>query len=241
MKSSSKLNWIKVTGLLPTLMAAAAIAVYSPAFAEQSGKVIPPNATKYGDDYAGWSAKWWQWTLELPLAGHPSVDSPDFDVTAGQSGDVWFLGGPFGEVTREVTIPTGKALFIGIATVECSSLEPEESGFHGDTAKEQRTLARYWADHIEDVFCVIDGEAVPRIEAHRVTSPQYDFLAPSPWIFGEVGGAGTSVGDGYYVFVSPLAPGEHTIHFGGVFRFTLEEDGFDAELPIDMTYHLTVE
>jgi hypothetical protein len=38
-----------------------------------------------------------------------------------------------------------------------------------------------------------------------------------------------------------LAAGEHTIHFGAVFRFTLAEDGFDAELPIDMTYHLTVE
>jgi len=76
--------------------------------------------------------------------------------------------------------------------------------------------------------------------SYRVTSPQFTFTAPTPWIFGETGGPGTSVGDGYYILLAPLSPGDHTLRFGGAFHFTLAEDGFDGDFPIDMTYHLTV-
>jgi hypothetical protein len=154
---------------------------------------------------------------------------------------VWFLAGPFGTIERTGTIPAGKALYITLLNVECSSLESVDSGFHGDTAKEQRGCAKYWADHIINVFCEIDDKPVKRISSYRVTSPQFSFTAPTPWLFGDVGGTGTSVGEGYYVFVGPLATGQHTIHYGGAFHFTLAEDGFDADLPLDMTYQLTVE
>lgn len=223
------------------LAAALALCGSHRAFAEPDGKIVAPNATKYGNDYAGWSAAWWQWNLQLPVDGHPAIDSPDFDINAGQSGDVWFLGAPFGVVERTATIPAGKALFIAVMNAECSSLEPEESGFHGDTAKEQRTCAKYWNDHNIALFCEIDGVAVKRLESYRVTSPQFTFTAPTPWIFGTTGGTGTAVGDGYYVLVTPLSKGQHTIHFGGILRFTLSEDGFDRDFPLDMTYHLTIE
>src|SRR6185436_10849606 len=171
--------------------------------------------------YAGWSAAWWQWNLAQPLDGHPSLDTPDFDVAAGQTGDVWFLAAPFGTVERTCTIPSGKALFIALLNGECSNLEPDP--FHGDTAKEQRTCARDSANHIVSAFCEIDGVAVTKISSYRVTSPQFTFTAPSPWIFGDTGGTGTAVGDGYYVFVAPLSPGEHTIHYGGSIHYTLAE------------------
>ena len=47
-----------------------------------------------------------------------------------------------------------------LLNAECSSLEPEESGFHGDTEAEQRACAKFWTDHIVNVGCTIDGEAV---------------------------------------------------------------------------------
>ena len=49
------------------------------------------------------------------------------------------------------------------------------------------------------------------------------------------------MGDGYYIFLSPLSGGEHTIHYGGAFLFTKKADGFRLYLPLDMTYHLTVQ
>ena len=244
MNSSIKPNRkSEATGLLATLLITAVVGLGSGAsvLAGASTKVVPPNSTKYGNNYSGWSAAWWQWNLSQPVEGHPGIDGPDFDVTAGQSGDVWFLAAPSGTVERTCTIPAGKALFFPMYNAECSSLEAEDSGFHGDTAKEQRTCAKYWANHIVVAYCEIDGDVVAKAGSYRVTSPQFTFTAPSPWIFGETGGTGTSVGDGYYILLAPLSRGDHTLRFGGVSHFTLAADGFDGDFPIDMTYHLAVQ
>jgi hypothetical protein len=242
MKSSIKSN--RKSGaptLIHALLIAAVVALGGPATlrADPGTKVFPPSSIKYGDDYAGWSAACWTWLLQLPVEGHPSVDSPSFDVSAGQAGDVWFLASAFGTVERTCTIPAGKALFLALVNAECSSLEAEP--FHGDTAKEQRVCAKFWADHNINPFCEIDGVAVPKINSYRVTSPQFSVTAPSPWIFGDTGGTGTAVADGHYVFLAPLSAGQHTLRFGGTIRYTLAEDGFDADVLLDVTYHLTVE
>src|SRR5262245_13662616 len=85
--------------------------------------VVPPQSHPHGMTYGEWSAAWWQWAMSQPLAGHPFVDGPGFDVSAGQSGSVWFLGAPFGTVQRTVTIPVGKSLFVGLLNAEASDLE----------------------------------------------------------------------------------------------------------------------
>ncbi len=41
-------------------------------------------------------------------------------------------------------------------------------------------------------------------------------------------------GDGYYVMLAPLSPGQHTLHFGGTFKGT-------PPYILDITYHLTVQ
>ena len=173
--------------------------------------------------------------MEFPLDGHPFTDSFS-DVTAGQTGRVWFLGAPFGTSERAVTIPHGIFLFFGLLNAEFSSLE----GFA--TEGEQRAESAFWVDHIVDLFCTIDGVSVKSLTAYRVASSQFVFTAPTPWIFGPVGGAGTSVADGYYLMLAPLSKGQHTIHFGGSFHFSVAEgDPFDGDFLLDMTYHITVE
>ena len=202
--------------------------------------VIPPNARPYGLTYAQWSAKFDQWGLALPVEGHPFIVCPD-PPDAGQSGPVWFLSGA--PVGCALTVPAGKALFIPLANAECSSLETPESGFHGDTAAEQRTCAKFWADHIvvASVFCEIDGVPVNNLARYRFVSPQHEFTAPTPWVFGAVGGLGTSVADGYSLMLSPMSVGLHTLHFGGAFHFSVAEgDPFDADFGIDTTHHLTI-
>jgi hypothetical protein len=200
--------------------------------------VVPPDASYHDFTYAEWSAAATRFIMEHPLEGHPGLATPDFDVKSGQDGEVWFLGGPFEPYERSITVPAGKALFLILLNVDGSSLE--EPPFHGDTEAEQREIAASFADHIINVFCTIDGAQVENMDDFRVSSPQFEFTAPTPWIFGNVGGSGTAVGDGYYVMVDRLPKGEHTIRFGGAFHFTLAEDGFDADLPVDMTYHVTV-
>jgi hypothetical protein len=209
--------------------------------AQTTPGVFPLDSTRYGNDYGGWSAAWWQWFMQTPVSAngidHPSING-NFDVTEGQTGDVWFLAAPFGTVVRSCTIPSGKALFVGLLNAECSNIE----GL-GDTAKQQRACAKAFGDLIDpnSLFCVIDGTPVANLSSYRIGSPQFAFLAPSPcWIFGSceggtggTGGPGTSVANGYYVFLAPLAPGHHTLHFGGAFP------SFGASL--DMTYNITVQ
>ncbi len=204
--------------------------------------VFPPQSNPYGKSYAEWSAESARFSMELPLAGHPALDTnPNFDASYGQSGKVWFLGGPFGTIERWSNIPVGTALFFVLANTECSSLEPPESGFHGDTEAGRRACAGFYSDHIVNVNFSIDDRAVQNIDAFRFVSPQFEFDAPTPWIFGNIGGQGLSVADGYYVMLAPLSVGEHTMHFGGTFHFAAGELGPDpVDLPINTTYHLTV-
>jgi len=204
--------------------------------------VVPADERYRGKTYSEWSAKSAEMAMELPLEGHPALDTnPDFDASYGQRGNVWFLGGPFGTNERNVTIPANKSLLFVLVNAECSSLEPPESGFHGDTEAEQAACAKMWSDHIVDPFFVVDGETVPNISDFRFVSPQFEFDAPTPWLFGETGGHGTSVVDGYYVMLRPLSRGAHTVHFGGVLRFAAGELGPDpVDLPVDMTYNIQV-
>lgn len=213
----------------------------APAAAHDGGHrravVLPPNSCPFGMSYGEWSAKWWQWFMEHPVAGHPSVDSPDFDISSGQHGKVWFIASPFGTVERTVQIPVGKALFIGLLNAEASDLE----GL-GATEEEQRATAQWLSDHIVDVECTVDGRAVRRIERFRVQSPQFSFTAPDPWVFSPApSGEGTAVADGYFVMLAPLSRGNHTVHIAGSFHFAAGELGPDPlDFGLDMTYNIQV-
>jgi len=235
MKSSitNRITSLLTKGLMPALLAAAIVAPgVTTVQANQLPAVVPP----YEPLYSAWSAAWWQWAMEHPLEGHPMLDDPSFDVTSGQRDPVWFLGWPFGTVERHVTIPAGKFLFVSLLNAEASDLE----GL-GATKAERRETAKFLADHIVSVSCAIDGEAVPDLARFRVTSPQFTFDAPTPWIFGETGGRGKSVADGYFVMLWPLSRGTHTIHIGGAFHFSVAEgDPFDFDASADVTYYITV-
>lgn len=121
---------------------------------------------------------------------------------------------------------------------EASSLEG-----NGTTDSAQRAYAKFIADHIYDAFATVDNIPVMNIGAYRVASAQYHFTAPTPWIFGETGGSGTSVADGYYLYIKPLSAGStHVINYGGRFHFSVAEgDPFDFDAGVDMTYNLTVQ
>jgi len=205
--------------------------------------VFPPNSSPYGLGYDEWSAEWWQWLMEHPLAGHPSIDDPQFNVTSGQSGRVWFLAAPVDfdtaiptPRTRNITITTSKALFVGLLTGEMSSLEGAA------TETEQRDIANFQADRIVGLTCTLDGKPVTDLSKHRFESDQFSFTAPDPWIFSPApSGAGTAVADGYYVFLKPLSVGQHVLHYTGGFHFEAGVFGPEPfDISADMTYVITV-
>ncbi len=127
---------ITFAGWKPVLLIAAALLlpVTTPAWAgngnDNKTQIFPPHSYPYGKSYGEWAAAFWQWSLTLPLEGHPFLDSPSdpyFDFGAGQSGKVWFWSSPDGPLTRIVTMPEDKALFLTIRDVE--NLLAGDTGF----------------------------------------------------------------------------------------------------------------
>lgn len=194
--------------------------------------VLPPQPDPYGKTYGEWEAEWQKWAIGIPADHHPLTDTAD--CSTGQSGSVWFIGGSFisGTVERHCTVPVGKALFFPLLSAECSTVEPDP--FHGDTEEEMRACAKSFVDPASDLFCIVDGKPVKDLDQYRVASPLYNFSAPEPnvlFVPGPV--SGQSVSDGFWIMLSPLAAGQHILHFGGTFS--------QFDFTLDITYHITVQ
>ncbi len=196
--------------------------------ANKNPGILPPNSSAYGKTFGEWTAAWWQWAISIPVPSNPLFDNAGCD--AGQSGKVWFLGGAFTgtAVTRECTVPHGKAILFPIANVECSTVEPPP--FFGSNEEELRACAMGFQDAATGMSATIDGREVLDLDRYRVQSPLFDFSAPADNVFfipGPV--SGQSVSDGVWLLLAPLSAGEHVIHFEAF-------PGF----PINVTYILTV-
>jgi serine/threonine protein kinase len=207
--------------------------------------VVPPDDPRLnGRSYEQLAAEWLRWTLEMPLTNsagaiHPTRDSTQFNVSEGQTLDVWFLASPFGTIHRSCTIPPGKALFFPLFNVWVSTLEAPP--FYGKTSVDQAANALYFAGHIASTFCELDGRSISNPDDFRVLGPRVNISAPTPWLQGDVGGKGMATVAGYFVFVAPLTPGRHTLRFGGSIRLTYPQDPMDMHASFDTTYAITVE
>jgi len=182
--------------------------------------IIPPQAHPAGQSYGEWAAAWWQWIFSIPDDINPNHDGNDEFCGEGQDGPVWFLPGSFGgDVERSCTIPQDKLIFVpvynwifGASVFDCEPTAPGEcdvptlrlsAAFNTERAEAEGGLLEV----------TIDGVPVQNVPHYRASSPD-----PFPITFPEnnvVGvPAGTyfpNVADGYWLMLSPLSLGEHTI------------------------------
>ncbi|RDD63560.1 hypothetical protein [Ferruginivarius sediminum] len=204
-----------------------------------------------GQSYGRWAVEWWQWALGVPAGSNPLFDETGENCDRRQVDDTWFLSGmiffPGDEphpVTRECTIPAGKALFFPLANQFFSALL--------DDPPEERTeeFLRSIAACQEPVQAIveIDGFRIPRPERFSTgpdgsLSPLFNVQLPPDNIFGAEAGPGDegkipelvlspSAEEGVYLYVFPLSPGDHVIHW----RAT----GCTPGNVQDITYFLTV-
>lgn len=207
--------------------------------------VHPPNSKPYGLSYGEWSAKWWQWILQIPAATNPNLDATGANCAEGQSGQVWFLGGSFGTlpspITRDCTVPAGRSLLIpalnqadGAGLLDCGGPAPfnvpcADFTFGGKTGLDAlREEAKVSQDNPTSLQLSLDGVPVSDLTSYRAQSPVFSFSLTSDNVisfllafFGLPGpeppGTYTpAVSDGYWVMFTPLPPGHHTIHVEGV-------------------------
>jgi hypothetical protein len=211
--------------------------------AQADERVFELDSSPYGNTYGEWSARWWQWLTAIPKATNPNYDSTGANCPVGQVGPVWFLAGTFDsappKITRSCTIPHGKALLFtpltqldGAGAFDC---DPSVPGFPCDL-NALRALAAAFADNPATIEASLDGSPLAHLSDHRVQSPVFLITYPTGAIFGLPAGTNTpNLADGYWVLLSPLSPGKHTIHFEAV------SNAGSGSFAIDVTYNLTVQ
>lgn len=198
--------------------------------------VVPNEGLKYGR----LGARWWQWALSFPKEDVPYFNTGGpVDISAGQSGRVWFLAGANNGLTEPRTgvVPTGTRLFFPIANLINDYPCPPEFNFEplpGETLEEflQRTGNEFMPYFTgADMSAEIDGVALTDLPAYRATSSLFTFTADPAMVAFDpciTGSPQVGVAVGYWLLLAPLPPGEHTIHFSA------------PSWGQDVTYNLTV-
>jgi hypothetical protein len=214
-----------------------------------SSGVIPPvvETHPYGHTYAEWLAKWWQWSLAFPVSADP--ENATANISAGQSGDVWFLPVPLGggTATRTGTVPEGTALFVPVLTFEVDNTGcPTYTDF--TVAQLSTELQGGWGE-VTATSCTIDGVAVtgmdnPTNSAYLIQTQPFSYkvaahdnvLANYPGFVGETCiPDGTTVSptlaEGMCVMIRPLSVGTHTIKIAA----TVPAFGLTYDVTFDIT------
>jgi hypothetical protein len=228
--------------VLGLAVALAAAGTSGSARAHDSGRarVIPVDAVAYGSTYGEWGARYWQWVLSIPADRNPGLDTTGAFCGEGQQGPVWFLGSTFGgdPVTRQCTIPAGKALFFPIASVISGAgaydCDPTVPGVPCNIA-EMRAIAGNATDPLT-LEVTIDGRRLRHLSGQRVETPVFSLTFPEDNAFGAPAGVlGPQVADGYWLMLAPLSVGPHTIRSRAVFTGGV----FEGQV-IEATTHVTV-
>ena len=175
--------------------------------------------------YGDLGGEWWEWAFDTDFE---MFAQGKVDCSIGQSGQVWFLAGTFGDpAERSCTIPQGKSLFIPLVNYFIfyeEGVDPEELDL---TLKEKRifldgligggslskpkavkTLAEafgYVSTVACDLHATLDGK--PLVLTTPIVRGQ-----SSPFTMTTDDEA---LADGIYALIAPLDKGLHELEFGG--------------------------
>jgi hypothetical protein len=210
-----------------------------------------PGVVPINEQYSTLSAQWWQWALSQQVATSPLFDLTGAQAANGQpgNGNLFFLAGLIGtsgdplfaHAERTITIHAGTRLFFPILNSEGDNAGVDPPF----TVPQLRNITAFFANQVTRLYATIDGRAVQNLAGYRTLSPVFGYNLPATdnlyQFFGlDVSGAQfPAVGDGYYLLLTPLSPGNHTLTFGGT---TLSQDqyGNSALFHLDIVYHITV-
>jgi hypothetical protein len=193
-----------------------------------------------GKTYGEWAAEWWKWAIRIPKEKNPVLDKTGAFAGEGQTQAVWFLAGTFGnKAERTFTIPSNKPLLISafnyVAGKEVKKRSDKETQ---DLIKELTAEAKTMVDRAEGLGLTVDGTEVKDLKKFRVVSAVFETVGPDAdkALHLSFAGKQTSVADGYWVLLKPLAPGPHTIQVKSKLTPKKGEPAFN----LDVTYKITV-
>jgi hypothetical protein len=218
-------------------------------------KVNAPHATVLGQSIAEWTEDWWMWALQAPLATNPLLDQTGADANVENGEAVHFIAGTFeGTVGRTFEVPGGKPLLIPMVNFIANKFDVDApSEVDQQKVEIDKTLEADIASvDVNSLFAEIDGVRINNLSSHL---EETDFFSPGQAQPGslleflsennvdETGNPNPALpGDdqfptksaGYWLMIEHLAPGPHTLHFGGSF-----EDG-EATVKVDVTDYIYI-
>jgi hypothetical protein len=199
--------------------------------------IYSSNSSPFNLPYKEWVAKWWNHNVKFGAEEHPRDNfSPErCNLDQKQSDPVYYLPDNLsGEEERACTVPAGKAILAPQITGSCwdDNTDPRlktEAGLR-ECSKEGQELGT--------VTATLDGRELQGLEQYRVTSDVFNMTIPENNAFQSPSGTFPAMADGFFVFLEPLTPGEHTLE--------LQQSNIDPVKPelnfaSKTTYILTVQ
>ena len=191
------------------------------------------GSSPYGIPFSEWPRIWWQYWVGIPNNQHPGVDYDPKKCSVNQQGPVWFLPDVVAKGNEPYTlrefsceIPKGKAILFPLSTASCWLGTPEFNDISDKLSPDPKadadlkTCAISPQDLTQLEYVRIDGKDLDTTKLDRVTTSFYNVTIPSNPAKGifDFGPPGTSraLADGYFLFLSPLPEGKHTIEFAAV-------------------------
>jgi hypothetical protein len=200
--------------------------------------IVPIDAVAHGKTYGELAAAWWKWVLETPAPESAILDDTGALCASHQTDGVWFLAETLfgGSVTRSCTVPPGTFLFFPLATALYGAFVTEPDDMRTEEFVRSRTTCVLGAD----VHAEIDGVPVNAPHQYLEQSPLFAIHLPTDNVFQVTPDIipdltlDPAVDRGYYLYLNPLPPGSHTIHFWSA------SSPSTCVLDQDVTYHLTI-
>ncbi len=172
-------------------------------------EILPPDEPFAGLTRGEWDARQWQWLVSMPVDVNPGDDTTGDRCGYGQSGPVFFVIGSGGGGNRTCVVAESTAIYVVVATVECSTVEARP--FFGRTEDELRACATADMDLVSDVSARVNGVDVANLDTYRTASPLFTLTFPDNNIFGVEPGVAHAVSEGFSFVIAPPPPGRYEI------------------------------
>lgn len=206
----------------------------------EAATILPPTTPIAGVSQRVWADRWWAWALgTTPVSSNPVVDTTGVQSFRGDQGPVFFLAGTFtgSPVTRTATVREDQVLFFPLLNSAGDNTPPITTPPTPPTtftAQELLNLITPNQDPTKvSLFATLDSVPITNLTQHlQMTDPNdpFSYTVASAdnvnnVIFGSDSSNGTgiypatvfpAVQVGYYLAITGLSPGTHTLTFGGV-------------------------
>jgi hypothetical protein len=204
--------------------------------------------------YEDWSAEWWKWATYAPNGESPAYDDDSgVYATVDNDGPVFFIAGTgsgTGAVVREFDVPADTPVFFPVVNAFAVTWPPDPPDYVETTLDDFEL-------QMKGMHASIDGQEIANVEDFLVRNDDFTVAAPKGSNLYELiaasglppeldpGDEFASGSTGYWLMLKNLAPGEHTIEFGGWFdankNGVFEPDKDDTEVDVTANINVTDE